>query len=69
MTKWILRCSRCGNERSLDVAFDMAAMGGRIYLYCKRCGSNTEHIIMGYWDEGIFISFEEAVRYRFKSFQ
>jgi hypothetical protein len=69
VTKWVLRCTRCGGERTLDVAFDLASMGSRIHLYCRSCRSNTEHLVAGYWDEGVFVTFEEAVRERFRSLQ
>ena len=69
MTKWLLRCTRCGLDSYLDVGFDLTMFGSVIYLYCPRCRSNTEHKVLGYIDDdtGEFVKFEDAVTEKFKS--
>lgn len=69
MTRWLIKCSGCGTQRNLNVAFDLASIGNKIYLYCSRCGRNMEYRVLGYVDEddGIFVPFEKAVTARFKS--
>ncbi len=65
MTNWLLACSQCGSRRYLDVGFNLALYGGRIYLYCERCGRNTEQRVLGYVEEdGTFVRFEDIVRSR-----
>lgn len=51
MTKWLIQCSVCGNERILDVGFNLTVFRGKIYLYCKRCKTNREHKILGFYSE------------------
>lgn len=51
MTKWLLRCTICGNERVLDVGFNLTVFKGKIYIYCRKCKANREHLILGYYDE------------------
>ena len=47
MTKWLIKCSKCGAERVLEVSFNLYTVGdGRIYLYCPRCGSNQFHLVV-----------------------
>ncbi len=46
MTKWLLKCEKCGNEWMLDVSFDLEKIG-RIYHYCKICRKNTFHKVLG----------------------
>lgn len=71
MTKWILKCLRCGIDCYLDVGFDLTQFGSVLYLYCPRCKQNTEHKILGYIDDdtGEFIKFEEAITHKFKSIE
>ncbi len=45
MTKWVLRCTRCGRTWVLEVSFDLASMG-RIYHYCPYCRRNTFHEVV-----------------------
>jgi hypothetical protein len=47
MTRWLLRCTACGRERALEVGFNLLVFGGKIYLYCKSCKANREHLILG----------------------
>lgn len=46
MTTWKLRCFECGSVWGLRVSYDLADMP-RIYHYCRRCGKNTFHHILG----------------------
>ncbi|WP_193322728.1 hypothetical protein [Pyrobaculum calidifontis] len=50
MTKWILKCMTCGEERILDVGFNLALFGGKLFIYCRRCKANREHLILGCLD-------------------
>lgn len=52
MTKWLLKCTVCGNERVLDVGFNLTVFRGKLYIYCRKCRTNREHQILGYYDEG-----------------
>ncbi|MCC6035577.1 MAG: hypothetical protein GU356_12060 [Pyrobaculum sp.] len=47
MTKWVLKCTACGEEREFEAGFNLALFGGRLYLYCRRCKTNREHVILG----------------------
>lgn len=51
MTKWVLVCEVCGNKRILDVGYDLREFQ-RIYIYCRNCGENRPHRILGFEDEG-----------------
>ena len=50
MTKWVLKCAACGEEKIFEAAFNLAPFGGRIYLYCKKCRSNRDHVVLGCLD-------------------
>ena len=69
MTKWLLKCTRCGIESYLDVAFDLTIFGSILHLYCPRCRTNTEHKVLGYIDDdtGEFVSFNEALMKKYQS--
>ncbi|MGB9708694.1 MAG: hypothetical protein ACP5II_04145 [Infirmifilum sp.] len=45
MTRWILKCESCGNEKILDVGFNLYEFK-KIYIYCPKCKSNTFHSIV-----------------------
>ncbi len=45
MTKWLLRCTRCGRTWVLEVSFDLSSMG-KIYHYCPYCRMNTFHVVV-----------------------
>ncbi len=48
MTRWLLRCTKCGNTWELEVSFDLLKLKDRrLYHYCKYCGENTFHEILG----------------------
>lgn len=47
MTKWLLKCAACGEERVFEAAFNLAPFGGRIFLYCRKCRGNRDHVILG----------------------
>ncbi|HII46054.1 hypothetical protein [Pyrobaculum aerophilum] len=51
MTKWLLKCTVCGEERVFEAGFNLALLGGRVYLYCKRCKANRVHLILGCLEE------------------
>ncbi|WP_048061479.1 hypothetical protein [Hyperthermus butylicus] len=47
MTKWLLRCTRCGRTWVLEVSFDLTKLSnGRLYHYCPYCKQNTFHEVM-----------------------
>jgi len=46
MAKWRLRCMECGSEWTLEVSFNLKEMG-KIYHYCRKCGKNTFHEVIG----------------------
>ncbi|BES82124.1 hypothetical protein PABY_16910 [Pyrodictium abyssi] len=47
MTKWLLRCTSCGNTWELEVSFDLTKLSsGKLYHYCKYCKRNTFHEIV-----------------------
>jgi len=47
MTKWILRCTKCGNEWILEVSFDLTKLeSGKLYHYCPYCRHNTFHEVV-----------------------
>jgi len=50
VTKWILKCMTCGEERIFDVGFNLALFGGKLFIYCRRCNANREHLILGCLD-------------------
>ncbi len=52
MTKWLLRCTRCGRTWVLEVSFDLASMG-RIYHYCPYCRMNTFHVVVARLGESV----------------
>ncbi len=65
MTNWLLMCTICGTEKRLNVGFNLALYGSRIYLYCDKCRRNTEQRVLGYIDDdGVFVRFEDIVRSR-----
>ncbi|MEM0463301.1 hypothetical protein [Pyrobaculum sp.] len=47
MTRWILKCTACGEERIFEAAFNLRLFGGKMYLYCRKCKANREHLILG----------------------
>ncbi|ACB40860.1 hypothetical protein [Pyrobaculum neutrophilum] len=47
MTRWILKCTVCGEERELEAGFNLTLLGGKVYLYCRRCRANREHLVLG----------------------
>ncbi len=53
----------------MNVGFDLTSIGSKIYLYCSKCGRNTEHTVLGYYDDdtGEFVDFERALSSRYKS--
>ncbi|OYT26892.1 MAG: hypothetical protein B6V02_00880 [Thermoprotei archaeon ex4572_64] len=69
MTRWIIRCTRCGVEKQFNVAFDLTIYGSSIWLYCKNCKANTEHKVLGFIDDDTerFVHFDEAVTIKFRS--
>lgn len=69
MTRWLLRCDRCGKESVFNVGFDLTNFGSKLYLYCDRCRRNTEHTVLGYYDDdtGEFVPFEKALSIKYKS--
>ena len=53
MTKWLLRCTRCGKTWILEVSFDLTKLStGRLYHYCPYCKRNTFHEIVKRIEEG-----------------
>lgn len=50
MTEWILECKVCGTQRILDVGYNLREFK-ELYIYCKACGRNTPHRIVGVRDE------------------
>ncbi|KSW11894.1 hypothetical protein CF15_03595 [Pyrodictium occultum] len=52
MTKWLLRCTTCGNTWELEVSFDLTKLSsGKLYHYCRYCKRNTFHEILERVDE------------------
>ncbi len=51
MTKWILKCMTCGEERIFEAGFNLTIFGSKIYLYCKKCKANRDQLIMGCVDD------------------
>ncbi|AET33552.1 hypothetical protein [Pyrobaculum ferrireducens] len=51
MTKWVLKCTVCGEERIFEAGFNLSLFGGKLYLYCRKCKANREHLILGCADE------------------
>ncbi len=45
MTKWLLRCTKCGNVRVLEVGYDLRAFK-KMYIFCPKCRRNTHHEIV-----------------------
>jgi len=50
VTKWILKCMTCGEERIFDAGFNLALFGGKLFIYCRQCKANREHLILGCLD-------------------
>ena len=50
MTLWRLKCEVCGSQRVLRVGFDLYEFK-RVYLYCRTCGQNTFHAVLGHEEE------------------
>ncbi len=50
MTRWVIKCTRCGLERELDVGFDLTPFRNGLYIYCTKCRMNTFHVVLGYHD-------------------
>jgi translation initiation factor 2 beta subunit (eIF-2beta)/eIF-5 len=50
VTKWVLVCEVCGNERILDVGYNLREFR-RVYIYCRRCGENRAHKVVGTLEE------------------
>ena len=46
MTRWVLKCEVCGEQRILDVGYNLREFK-KLYLYCKSCGRNTPHKVLG----------------------
>jgi len=44
---WRIKCQECGEEKELRVGYDIRDFK-QLYLYCKKCGKNTFHIILEY---------------------
>jgi len=52
MTKWILQCTRCKREWTLEVSFDLTKLkNSRLYHYCPYCRRNTFHEVKGRSEE------------------
>ncbi|MCY0868768.1 MAG: hypothetical protein OWQ48_06040 [Desulfurococcus sp.] len=51
MGYWIVKCSECGVERKLLVAFPLNKEFKKLYHYCPNCGRNTFHEILRYVEE------------------
>ena len=52
MTRWLLRCTECGNTWLLEVSFDLTKLSQRrLYHYCPYCKRNTFHEILERIDE------------------
>jgi phage terminase large subunit GpA-like protein len=69
VTRWLIRCDRCGTESTLNVGFDLTNLGSKLYIYCEHCRRNTEHTVLGYYDDdtGEFTPFEKALSIKYKS--
>lgn len=69
VTKWLIKCDRCGEKVIFNVGFDLTNVGSKLYIYCEKCHRNTEHTVLGYYDDdtGEFISFEKALSFKYKS--
>ncbi|ADN51105.1 hypothetical protein [Vulcanisaeta distributa] len=69
MTKWLIKCDRCGTESVFNAGYDLTNLGSKLYLYCEKCKRNTEHTVLGYYDDDTneFIPFEKALSFRYKS--
>lgn len=63
MTRWVIKCTRCGTERELDLGFDLRPLKDSLYIYCPRCKMNTTHRVLGYFDPytGSFTSIEGGI--------
>jgi len=71
LTKWMIKCTRCNTEKEFNVAFDLSRFNGKLYLYCTKCKSNTEHEILGVYDPltNRFIDKRELANLKFKSIE
>ncbi|GGP22579.1 hypothetical protein GCM10007981_19210 [Thermocladium modestius] len=71
MTKWMIRCTRCGTEMEFNVAFDLSKLNGHLFIYCNKCKANTEHDILGVFDPFTerFIDKNELANLKFKSIE
>lgn len=47
---WRIKCQECGEEKELRVGYDIRDFK-QLYLYCRKCGKNTFHIILEYVHE------------------
>lgn len=56
-------------KKFFDVGYDLTVFNGKIYLYCSKCKSNTEHKILGYYDDytNEFIEYEKILFEKNKS--
>ena len=62
MTKWLLRCTRCGRTWILEVSFDLTKLsGGRLYHYCPYCKRNTFHEIVKRIEDEEFTALRKIV--------
>ena len=43
---WLVKCTTCGTKWVLEVSFDLRE-SKLIYHYCKVCGKNTFHEVLG----------------------
>lgn len=50
VTRWILRCLDCGRVWELPVSFNLFEIK-RLYHYCRFCGRNTFHEVVGRVDD------------------
>ena len=69
MTRWLIKCDKCGEESIFNAGYDLTNLGSKVYMYCGRCRRNTEHTVLGYYedDTGEFIPFEKALSFKYKS--
>ncbi|MHB9302977.1 hypothetical protein [Thermofilum pendens] len=47
MTKWKLKCDRCGGIQVRDLGFNLYEFK-KVHIYCPYCRENTPHTVLGH---------------------
>jgi DNA-directed RNA polymerase subunit RPC12/RpoP len=62
LTKWLLRCTRCGRTWILEVSFDLTKLStGKLYHYCPYCKQNTFHEVIKRIEDEEFTALRKVV--------